>query len=147
MVNITGEKLHLNQVVDAAQVAAQEVNMSWAQLQLIPDTEASTYDLLVEPHEAGTQREEWLPFLQSFDHHLSLFNVEYKTKRDSRRLHMPRLHEMKVGWSHRRHRSDVVGSGKRDSQYKWPVIQMEWDALTQSEVVQTITVEEVKELR
>jgi hypothetical protein len=109
---------------------------------LIPDTEASTYDLLLEPHEAGVTEEVLMAFLQSFDEHLSKFNIEYKTKRDSRRLLPPRLHEMRLGWSHRKHRNDVMKSGKRDSQYKWPVIQREWDSMTRGDVSRTLTIEQ-----
>jgi len=141
MVNITGEKLHLNQVVDAAQEASKAVHFTWAQLQMIPDAEASTYDLLLEPQETEVAEELLLEFIHSFDEHLSKFNVEYKTKRDSKRLFIPRLHEMRLGWSHRKHRNDVMGTGKRDSQYKWPVIQREWDPLSRDEVVRTLIVD------
>ena len=142
MVNITGEKLHLNQVVEAAAEAAKKLEFSWTQLQLIPDTEASTYDLLLEPEKANSHQGRLEDFLRMFDEYLAQFNVEYKTKRDSKRLHMPRLNEMKKGWAHRKHRRDVVGSGKRDSQHKWPVIQMEWDQDTRNEVSRTIVLSE-----
>ena len=73
-------------------------------------------------------------FIAGFDAALSEFNIEYKQKRESARLHRPRVFFMKKGWAERRHRRDVAGSGKRDSQYKWQVIMMEWDPATRAEV-------------
>ena len=147
MVNITGEKLHLNQVVEAASEAAEQLDFRWTQLQLIPDAKASTYDLLLEPSNPEAEVHELEEFLRCFDRFLSEFNVEYRTKRDSRRLGIPRLHHMKKGWAHRKHRRDVVGKGKRDSQHKWPVIQMEWEPAIRSEVVRTLVVDEEEESR
>ena len=142
MVNITGEKLHVNQVVEAGNEAANQLDVRWTQLQLIPDAEASTYDLILEPANPEAELSELEEFLRCFDRFLSEFNVEYRTKRDSRRLGMPRLHQMKKGWAHRKHRRDVVGKGKRDSQHKWPVIQMEWEPAARAEVIRTLVLEE-----
>jgi len=138
MVNITGEKLHLNQIIDAAMGAASDTSVPWNQLQLIPDTEASRYDLLLEPSDAKVAPEALRAFAEQFDRKLMEFNIEYEQKRKSDRLAIPRLFEMKTGWSERRRKRDIDTGGKRDAQYKWPVIELAWDEASRTEVMRTL---------
>jgi hypothetical protein len=42
---------------------------------------------------------------------------------------------MRPGWAWRRRRLDVEESGKRDAQYKWPMIRLQWDDATRAEIV------------
>src|SRR5262249_54229435 len=48
MLNITGEKLHLNHVLHAVRAAEQATGLPVWQFRLIPDVEAARYDLLLE---------------------------------------------------------------------------------------------------
>src|SRR5437899_9662890 len=48
MVNITGEKLHLNHVLHAVRAAERATGLGVWQFRLVPDVETSRYDLLVE---------------------------------------------------------------------------------------------------
>jgi hypothetical protein len=41
---------------------------------------------------------------------------------------------MNVGWSDKKRFIDVSLGGKRDAQYKWPMIQQEWDDFSQNEI-------------
>jgi hypothetical protein len=41
---------------------------------------------------------------------------------------------MKRAWTRRRRRRDIEESGKRDTQYKWPMIRMQWDDATRAEI-------------
>jgi hypothetical protein len=141
MVNITGEKLHLNQILAAAKAASDVTNMGWIQLQLIPDTETSRYDLLLEPDDASISKPALEAFVRSFDEKLMVYNIEYEQKRKSDRLHLPRLFHMKTGWSERRRRRDIEHGGKRDAQYKWPVIELVWDGPSRDEVAQEVVSE------
>jgi hypothetical protein len=125
MVNITGEKLHVNHIFAAAQEAAQETGYAWEQVQVLPDVENYRYDLLVEPL-AVPGEEETGRFVTAFDEALCRLNMEYAHKRKSRRLHLPRIHVMEGGWAAARRRADVTIRGKRDGQYKWPYILQEW---------------------
>ena len=136
MVNITGEKLHLNQIIEAAQEAGKQCSLPWTQLQLIPDTEASRYDLLVEPTEMTEESPDLRSFVECFDQTLMKYNIEYEQKRKSDRLAMPRLFVMDNGWSERRRKRDIDTGGKRDAQYKWPVIELAWDEASRPEVQQ-----------
>jgi len=136
MANITGEKIHVNQVLIAADRASESSGLKWTQVQMIPDVDNSRYDLLVEPSSRGASALTLQNFAAALDLELSRCNDEYRQKRKSHRLHQPRLFEMKEGWYQRRWRTDVVSRGKRDYQYKWPVIGLVWDDETRAEVAQ-----------
>ena len=138
MVNITGEKLHVNQIYGAAESAAEDTGLRWEQIQLIPDVACYRYDLLVEPQASGLSIDDLRRFLEAFDGHLKGTNIEYAHKRKSRRLHLPRLHEMARGWAARRQKEDVLERGKRDGQYKWPYVTNRWLAASRDEVVRTL---------
>ena len=141
MVSIIGEKLHVNQLLEAASEATEQTGVAWSQFRFIPDVEASRYDLLFEPTRADAEDEELRRFVRAFDESLCEVNVEYPTKRKSGRLHLPRLFVMNPGWAERVVRSDVVEQGRRDSQYKWAYIQQAWDERTRAEVHRAIEVE------
>jgi hypothetical protein len=91
------------------------------------------YDLLVGCEDGiGVFEQE---FADAFDRHLAEINIEYAHKRRSRRLGRPRPWPMKSGWARRLRRRDIEESGKRDTQYKWPMIRMQWDNETRAEVL------------
>jgi len=140
MANITGEKIHVNQVLLAAERAMTTSGLNWTQVQMIPDVESSRYDLLVEPSSPEPGDRALLGFSAALDQELSRCNDEYRQKRKSRRLHQPRIFEMKSGWYQRRWRADVVSRGKRDYQYKWPVIGLQWDDESRQEIANTVEV-------
>ena len=138
MVSITGEKLHVNQILEATRRATESSGVEWTQVQLVPDVEGARYDFLLEPKQAGTEQASLEQFIQHFDTQLGECNMEYRGKRKSKRLRLPRLFVMRPGWSERIWRADVVGNGKRDAQYKWPFIRLSWDERNREDVVQTI---------
>ncbi|MEE2829104.1 MAG: GH3 auxin-responsive promoter family protein [Myxococcota bacterium] len=135
MANITGEKLHVNQVMAAATDASRATGLDWTQIRVIPDLECARYDLLIEPRRPGTEMALMERFSKSFDQALTLHNEEWGGKRKSRRLHLPIVHEMKAGWYERTMRANMEASGKRDSQYKWKMIAPEWDESSRSELL------------
>jgi hypothetical protein len=137
MANITGEKLHVNQVQAAIRRAEERTGLDVWQFRLIPDVDASRYDLLVERREGLPGDPTWLGFLAAFDEELASLNVEYAAKRASRRLGAPRLHLMRPGWSERLSRAEFR-NGKREVQYKWAAIRLEWDAASREEVIRTL---------
>jgi len=134
MVSITGEKLHLNQIQAAIREAEQYSHLEVWQFQLIPDVEQSRYDLLVELRGALGSDSQNCGFLRAFDYALSALNLEYASKRASKRLGLPRLFVMKPGWSERLCRADFH-NGKRELQYKWPAIRHTWDDASRGEVI------------
>jgi hypothetical protein len=134
MVNITGEKLHINQVLDATRAAAEVMDFEWQQFQIIPNVEQARYDFLLEPRTKDSSNQQMSEFLAEFDRQLMLVNMEYEQKRRSHRLSMPRLYRMKLGWSDQKRFREVSLGGKRDAQYKWAMIQQEWDDFSRGQV-------------
>ena len=131
MTNLTGEKLHGDQVAQAACHVMERVGMPLDRVQLIPDTERCGYDVLVETDADETTLE---PFCVELDAELARLNVEYAAKRACSRLAGPRLRRMRPGWAQRRQRSDVH-RGQRDAQYKWAYVMHQWDELNRSELI------------
>lgn len=135
MVNIVGEKLHLNQVQEALRDAAVNAGIGVWQYRLIPDAAACSYDLLVEttPESAAVSQDHARAFVQAFDEGLALRNVEYAAKRASGRLAQTNLHLMTSGWSEAECRRDFE-LGKREVQHKWAAIGLVWDEQSRAAV-------------
>jgi hypothetical protein len=137
MVNITGEKLHVNQVLAAEAHAAQALGRPLTSLRLIPDVDALRYDLLMEVDGETPDDGTLLEFCLSFDAALIGTSEEYASKRKSHRLLTPRVCLMKPGWSEQQKRLDLA-SGKRDGQYKWPIFRQAWDAHSQTSLLRVV---------
>jgi GH3 auxin-responsive promoter len=137
MVSITGEKLHVNQVLAALREAEDVARLPVWQFRLIPDVDACRYDLLVEPHGEAPAEEPARALLRAFDEALCRLNVEYAGKRASRRLGPPRLQLMRAGWSERAARADVA-RGQREIQYKWAAIRLAWDEISRADRLRTL---------
>ena len=143
MANITGEKLHVNQVIAAADRAAEQTGLKWHRVQAIPDLENTRYDLLIETSgDVAPTEVELMEFTNAFDEALSEFNIEYPTKRKSGRLFKPRIVHMRNGWADRKRKREVSEGKKRDAQYKWRYIQLEWDPSDKKEILMALAVEE-----
>jgi hypothetical protein len=134
MASITGEKIHLNQVQAAVRTAEVRSRASVRQFRVIPDIRNSRYDLLVEF--SASHPDDFDRFVRDFDQALSTMNAEWACKRASHRLGSPRLCVMRREWSDRVAASDCR-NGKREAQYKWPQLTLEWDETSRREVVET----------
>ncbi|HEV8586470.1 MAG TPA: GH3 auxin-responsive promoter family protein [Methylomirabilota bacterium] len=137
MVNITGEKLHLNHALHAVRAAERATGLGVWQFRLVPDVEATRYDLLVELPRPAADTPALAGFLAAFDRGLGQVNVEYASKRASGRLHPPRLFVMRPGWSERLCGADFA-RGRREAQHKWSPIVPEWDAASRAEILQAL---------
>jgi hypothetical protein len=116
MANISGEKLSVNQVIEAVQEAGRKTNIVPAYFKAEADQLNSRYILRIEfmkSYAEPSLRE----FLRTADSELKAVNVEYKAKRNSLRLNSPVLHVMREGW-HDRARKEEVARGKRAFQAK-----------------------------
>jgi hypothetical protein len=133
MVSITGEKIHLNQVQLAIGRAEAKISVAVHQFRIIPDVTLSRYDLLVEFSPGNDEVVRLETFADAFDCALSDSNCEYASKRASQRLGAPLVWKMRQGWSDR-----VAGEefrrGKREVQYKWRQLALEWDATSRAEI-------------
>lgn len=137
MVSITGEKLHVNHLPAAVREAEDETKLAVWQFRFIPDVEGCRYDLLAELRGGLADDREGEAFLGAVDRALRRLNREYASKRASKRLGAPRLHVTRPGWSERQCRADFE-TGKREVQYKWPAIRLEWDAASRTEVLRRL---------
>lgn len=121
MTNITGEKLHVNQLILAVDEIRRHTALDVEQFRAAPDYAACCYRIYLElkGHAApDALKREVLPLL---DRALASFNVEYAEKRASKRLNAPRLHLMRSGWAVEISRRRIL-EGKRDTQFKWPLL-------------------------
>jgi hypothetical protein len=116
MTNLTGEKLSVNQIIEAVRRAESEIGRDAPHFRAEPDGEESRYVLKVEfpetPDEATAQR-----FLTVIDQALGELNIEWESKRKSGRLKSPVLQVMKPGW-YDRGKQKLVDEGKRLFQAK-----------------------------
>jgi len=133
MASLTGEKLHVNQVIAAVDAAESDVMLGSTRYCLIPDVQNMRYDLLVEV-EASVERGTLEEYLTTFDRCLGAQNDEYRGKRASGRLHRPTLCVMRRGWYDRAKRR-ALAKGMRDVQYKWPLIQSTWTEAYRQEIL------------
>jgi hypothetical protein len=120
MTNITGEKLSVNQVIEAVQTAAKVTDLMPAHFKAEADTARSRYILRVE-FIGQQEQQRQAAFLNEVDRYLKQINIEYKAKRDSARLAAPSLHVMREGW-YERGRRELAASGKRAFQAKTEVL-------------------------
>jgi hypothetical protein len=115
--NITGEKLHVNQVMEAMAQAQHTAQIAVSHFRACADVEQSRYELLVEFEDAPPSQERLVRLLREWDQSLGQLNIEYAQKRESRRLRDPVLQVMKPGWFERK-TSAALLAGRRDVQFK-----------------------------
>ena len=116
MTNLTGEKLSVNQVITAMEMAGDAVGPPVGHSRTEPDVQRSLYVFKVE-FDGALPPEKRLPFLQRLDEALGELNIEYQAKRASGRLGPPLLQVMKSGW-YERGKQQLVAEGKRLFQAK-----------------------------
>lgn len=97
MTNLTGEKLSVDQVIEAVSDAGRQIGALPTHFKAEADAEESRYILRVEFQEQ-LSKERGRRFLTSVDEYLKHVNIEYKAKRESMRLGPPVLHIMSEGW-------------------------------------------------
>lgn len=125
VLNIIGEKIHVNQLIMTFQKIKSEFNIPINQFRVVSNLNQVRYDIFLE---LGQD----VPFellknsvLPAIDLYLSEVNIEYSQKRKSKRLNRPCLHIMEPTWEENV-RKIAIESGKRDTQYKWALISPEF---------------------
>ncbi len=109
--NITGEKLHVNQIIQAMEHAQTAAGLTVQHYRSFADLEKSRYTFLVEFDGATLPKEALSCLLNELDSRLHQLNVEYAQKRESRRLAAPVLWVMKSGWFDGKARSTLQRAG------------------------------------
>ena len=113
--SITGEKLHLHQVMTAVERATADSKLTPAYFLMQADEEHARYRLYLELPVA--QGVDTAMLAQQLDGHLAASNLEYADKRAGNRLKDPIVHVLRpgAGEAAKRH---AIAAGQRESQYK-----------------------------
>lgn len=120
VLNITGEKVHVNQLIYAIEHTQKELDHHWRQVRIVSNLENNRYEMMLSLEGSASQhfiREKLIP---TFDSFLAKCNIEYQQKRNSHRLKMPCVHLMHPDWEASVQKEDIR-NGKRDIQYKWEI--------------------------
>jgi hypothetical protein len=112
--NITGEKLHVNQVIHAMAQAQTVAGIAAQHYRVFADVAQSRYAFMVEFNGTNPNENALKQFLAAVDANLSQLNIEYAQKRESERLNAPVLCVMQAGWFERK----SLQRGGRDTQFK-----------------------------
>lgn len=117
MANITGEKMHVNHIIQAVESVGKKFNLKIEQFRAVPNFDDCLYEIYLELKENFLPNKLCREILSEIDEQLQRVNIEYEQKRCSKRLAAPIIYLMKRGWANeglRRH----IAEGKRDTQYK-----------------------------
>lgn len=139
MLNITGEKLHVNQLMAAFEKLQAAHGLSVKQFRVVPNHSDLHYELLVDIGDSVSEemvRDTLIPFV---DHCLCETNIEYASKRKSGRLHAPRTHIMSDSWAEAVHQR-FIADGRRDAQYKWRSVEDQVTELDEEHIVRSVSI-------
>ena len=140
MTSITGEKISVDQVIEAFERSAREVAVEFSHFKAEADSEAERYVFKIE---AATPipEERLRSMLASLEKHLSQLNIEYAANRKSLRLNSPVLMVMKPGW-YDSGKQRLVAEGKRVFQAKTILLSDRIKEADEEFVAATITLSE-----
>lgn len=115
--NVTGEKLSEQQVITAAEWAAEELKLSIPFYTMYCDYKKGTYTKYVE-FDGHITEDAKNAYLAAVDGHLADINPEYKVKRGTDRLALPQLRELKPS-SHELFKEQLIDRNlAKDGQFK-----------------------------
>jgi hypothetical protein len=116
--NLTGEKLYEQQVQLAMGEAAITLGMPLRFYLCVLNKDHSRYEFLVESASGKTIDEAFAKkLLSTIDLELGSINIEYRSKRQSRRLKSPLIHVLKEG-AFESYRARRISEGAREAQFK-----------------------------
>lgn len=117
MVNLQGEKLHVNHLLRAVETCREQLGLRLRDYRLCPRPGGEGYVLQLETSdELG--REQITRLSGLLDRTLGEQNLEYRQKRESRRLEPIVVQRMAPGWRERSTRRLLL-PGRSDVQFKW----------------------------
>lgn len=134
MLNISGEKLHLNHLLFAMEKVRQLLAVDIRQFRAAPNIQKLRYELFLD---IGTGTVNADRLRATLDAALSECNLEYRSRRRSDRLGLPCVHFMSEKWEENMRHHDLK-TGKREAQYKWPHLVSEIRPEDCTYVIQTI---------
>lgn len=137
ILNITGEKVHVNQFIMAIQDIQSSMNVEIRSFRIAANQQLLRYDILLMMDDAVPAGAITALIIPAIDECLSKLNIEYAQKRGSGRLKPPCMHVMDETWAEHVKRA-AIDSGKRDIQYKWEYLSDEMTALDLGHIKYTV---------
>ena len=140
MTSITGEKVSVDQVIEAFERSAREVAIEVDHFKAEADVEGSRYVFKIEALKPIPE-ERLRQILESLEKHLSSLNIEYAAKRKSLRLNPPILMTMRPGW-YDTGKQRLVAEGKRLFQAKTILLSERKEETDGEFIASTVTLED-----
>jgi len=138
--SLTGEKLTESQVAGAVCQAASRLGLIIGTFTLCPAVRPYPHYILLAEIEAPLSRRMSRRFLRVFDDDLAVRNVEYRSKRSSRRLGAPELCLLRPG-SYTSLRQRRIAEGANDAQVKVACLTRDLDWDKQFQVLERVSCE------
>ena len=120
--SITGEKLHEGQVINAVSEILERHGTAPDFFIMLADVDRAGYTLFLETAADGSWPSQIPGLAEEIDEQLAGLNIEYKSKRTSRRLAQLTVKPVSAGTGDAYRRQRVAG-GQRDVQYKFVHLQ------------------------
>lgn len=119
ILNIAGEKLHLNHCLSAIDTLRSAFPVDIHQFRIVPDLTNMRYEFFLDIRSGIPEEPIHHALLKALDSSLCENNIEYDSRRRSKRLNPPCVHVMDSLWEYevRKEHTTFV---QRDVQYKWP---------------------------
>jgi hypothetical protein len=121
MANITGEKLHVNHLIEAMNQVRRAHNLLPAPFRVVPNIKECRYSFCLQNWPGVSQEFVRGVFIPALDDALSAANIEYEEKRRSKRLRPPCVYLMREGWE-QSDRRRFSATGQPEVQYKWRIL-------------------------
>ena len=142
VLNITGEKLHLNQLLMAFKKVQSKFDVSISQFRVASNRDLVRHEIFMAFGQDVSLELLENSILPAIDLYLSEINIEYSQKRKSKRLNPPCLHIMEPSWE-KNIKKNLIESGMRDIQYKWQPISSDFLEIDKRYVEHTIDYREL----
>ncbi len=137
ILNIAGEKLHLNHCLSAIDSLQAGFPLDIHQFRIVSDLTNLRYEFFLDIRSEVPGESMHKALLTALDAALCENNIEYDSRRRSKRLNSPCIHVMDSSWEDEV-RKDHVQFGQRDVQYKWPQLSAEKDKTDSRHIKYTI---------
>lgn len=137
MLNIAGEKLHLNHCLSAVDRLQSVFSLDIRKFRIVSDRDNLRYDFFLDIRSSIPEGSLSKTVLTALDAALCENNIEYDSRRRSKRLNAPCVHVMDSSWEDAV-RKEHARFGRRDAQYKWSQLSAQRDRLDSRHIRYTI---------
>ena len=137
ILNIAGEKLHLNHCLSAIDGLQSVFPIDIHQFRIVPDMTNLRYEFFLDIRSEVPEESMHNALLTALDASLCENNIEYDSRRRSKRLNPPCIHVMDSSWVDEVRKAHAT-FGQRDVQYKWLQFSAEKDTVDFKHIKHTI---------